>query len=353
MLPAPRRCQAQAIPSCYGSPRSVPDTSALMILALIALVSLVVSYIGAAVGLVLGQLRLILLVLWLGPLAGAATSLAVSSVGALFGALRHAREGRVRGRLLLSFGLPSALAAFATASLAPSVDPHWLEMAIALTLLASGATMELKRRHSRRSESPTSGSGNSDSQLSDSQPSDSQPSDSQPSDSQLSNSQLSGSQLSGSQRSDPPSSATDNRSTSTDRLYTDKAAIPRRSLPRIALEIAAGGTLGALSGVVGLLLGTLRLPLLLRLLRDPAIAVGSNMAIGALTGALAALAALREGTVDPLAFAVLAPVTMVATHLGARTTGTLRRETLLIMIAWILLLSGAFMLIQIVAGKGA
>ena len=292
-----------------------------MILALIALVSLVVSYIGAAVGLVLGQLRLILLVLWLGPLAGAATSLAVSSVGALFGALRHAREGRVRGRLLLSFGLPSALAAFATASLAPSVDPHWLEMAIALTLLASGATMELKRRYSGRSKPLKT--------------------DAQCSDSQCSDSQCSDSQLSATDRPGPA-----------DAIRRTKAAIPRRSLPRLALEFGAGGALGALSGVVGLLLGTLRLPLLLRLVRDPAIAVGSNMAIGALTGALAAIAALREGTVDPLAFAVLAPVTMIATHFGARTTGTLRRETLLTMIAWILLLSGALMVVTIIARKG-
>ncbi len=311
MLPPARRCQARANAPCYGWPRSVPDTSVLMILALIALVSLVISYIGAAVGLVLGQLRLILLVLWLGPLAGAATSLAVSSVGALFGALRHAREGRVRGRLLLSFGLPSALAAFATASLAPSLDPHWLEMAIALTLLASGATMELKRRRSRRSDRPDLGPPNSDPQS-----------------------------------SDPKDSATS-------KTGATKTASPRRSLPRLALEFGAGGALGALSGVVGLLLGTLRLPLLLRLVRDPAIAVGSNMAIGALTGALAAVAALREGTVDPLAFAVLAPVTMIATHFGARTTGTLRRETLLTMIAWILLLSGALMVVKIIASKGA
>ncbi|MCA9663565.1 MAG: sulfite exporter TauE/SafE family protein [Myxococcales bacterium] len=277
----------------------------LSLLALIALVSLVISYIGAAVGLVLGQLRLILLVVWLGPLTGAATSLAISSVGALFGALRHAREGRVRGRLLLTFGVPSALAAFASASFAPRIDPRWLELAIASTLLVSGAVMELRRRADRRDTGAT-GAADADADA-------------------------------------------DANQTTGDAPADDDAPEGPPPLRQVVLEVAVGGTLGALSGVVGLLLGSLRLPVLLRLVRAPKIAVGSNMAIGAITGSLAGLAAVREGTVDPLAFAVLAPVTMLATHFGARTTGSLRRETLIAWIAWVLIFSGLMMVAEIVA----
>jgi hypothetical protein len=51
--------------------------------------------VGAAVGLVLGHLRLPLLVAHLGsPGAGASTHLAVSGLGALAGTARHARAGR-------------------------------------------------------------------------------------------------------------------------------------------------------------------------------------------------------------------------------------------------------------------
>ena len=299
------------------SPPSVPTTSVVLILALIALVSLVVSYIGAAVGLVLGQLRLILLVLWLGPLAGAATSLAISSVGALFGALRHGREGRVSGRLILSFGVPSAIAAFASASLAPTIDPQWLEAAIALTLLVSGTVMELKRRRSRTAatteDSPDRPQADPESANTAANTAANTPAD------------------------NPTGAPAD--------APADHPARPKRR-STLLIEMAVGSALGAIAGIVGLLLGTLRLPLLLRLAPTPAIAVGSNMAIGALTGALAGIAALREGTVDPLAFAVLAPVTMIAAHLGARTTGTLKRETLLAMIAWILILSGLLMVVQ-------
>ncbi len=294
----------------------MPTIGVVLTLALIALVSLVISYIGAAVGLVLGQLRLILLVLWLGPLAGAATSLAVSSVGALFGALRHARDGRVSLRLVLSFGVPSAIAAFASASLAPTIDPHWLEIAIAVTLLLSGAIMEVKRRRSPAAEAAP------------------------PLETGPASTPGTAAENGRTRRPDPEANPEENPE------ENPGEDPPRRRRSTLLLEAAVGSALGALAGIVGLLLGTLRLPLLLRLAPTPALAVGSNMAIGAVTGAFAGIASLREGTVDPLAFAVLAPVTMLAAHLGARTTGTLRRETLLTMIAWVLILSGLLMIVQ-------
>lgn len=90
----------------------------------------------------LGQLRVALLVYALGsPVAGAATSLAVSTAGTLIGTVRHARDGRVSLWLLLSVGGPSALAAFATARWAGGLDPRALKAAIAGVLLLSGAAM--------------------------------------------------------------------------------------------------------------------------------------------------------------------------------------------------------------------
>lgn len=271
----------------------MPTSSDLLFLAPVALISLGVTYIGAAVGLVLGQIRLLLLVYWLGPVVGAATSLSISSLGALFGGLRHARDGRVAVRMLLTLGIPSAIGAFVTASLAPRVEPLWIEAAIAVTLTISGAAMLVKERQ-RRAEKAARAAA---------------------------------------------------------RAARGEAAEESVLLPaptevgplRLAIEAAFGLVLGAVSGLVGLLLGTLRLPVLLRLAPEPAIAVGTNMAIGALTGLVAAIAAVREGSVDPLAFAVLAPLTVLASHLGARETATLRRETLVALIAWILVLSGALM----------
>lgn len=306
MRPRPRRCQARPVPACYVRAAPVPETSEFLLIALIALVSLVVTYVGAAVGLVLGHLRLIFLVIWLGPIEGAATSLAISAVGAIVGALRHAREGRVEGRLLLSLGAPSALAAFITATLAPHVEPRLIKAAIAVTLVVSGAAMLVKER--RRPPPPDEPAGT---------------------------------------RSGEASAAADEGAPAS---APAPAPVPELSRRALTLEILAGAGLGALSGLIGLLLGTLRLPVLLRLARTPARAVGTNMAIGALTGAFAGVAALREGSVDLVAFGVLAPITVVAAHFGARTTGALRRETLVALIAWILVGTGVMMSVELLRG---
>ena len=92
------------------------------------------------------------------------------------------------------------------------------------------------------------------------------------------------------------------------------APIPRG---RLLFEVLVGVVLGAVAGIVGLLLGTLRLPAMMKLGVHPARAVGTNMAIGSMTGLLAGAAALLEGNVDPWAFGVITPATMVGAYWGA------------------------------------
>lgn len=244
-----------------------------LFLALIAVVSLLLSYIGATVGLVLGQLRVALLVYALGSAAlGTATSLAISTAGTLVGTLRHAIDGRVQPTLLLSVGIPSAAAAFFTARYAHLVDQRLLKLAIALTLIGTGVAMLIPRRPA-------------------------------PADA-------------------PPS-----------------------KIPPLAAEVGVGAALGALSGLVGLLLGSLRLPAMIRYARVPTpTAIGTNMAIGTLTGLSAGVATFLEGQIDPLAFAVVAPTTVLGAHLGARRTGSLAPETLARVIAWVLAATGLLML---------
>jgi uncharacterized membrane protein YfcA len=224
---------------------------------------------------VLGQLRVALLVYALGsPVAGAATSLAVSTAGTLIGTVRHARDGRVSLWLLLSVGGPSALAAFATARWAGGLDPRALKAAIAGVLLLSGAAMLRPR--------PAPGG--------------------------------------------------------------PEGHVPSRTFAVLA-EVVVGAVLGAISGLVGLLLGSLRLPAMIRYARvPPAIAVGTNMAIGALTGLSAGVATFLQGQVDLAAFAIVTPLTLLGADLGARRTGRLDEASLRRWIAWILLLSAALML---------
>ena len=76
------------------------------------------------------------------------------------------------------------------------------------------------------------------------------------------------------------------------------------------------------------------------------IAIGTNMAIGTLTGLSAGVATFLEGQVDLVAFAVIAPTTVLGAHLGARKTGQLAPETLLKVIAWVLVATGLLMLAE-------
>lgn len=254
------------------------DPFDLLILLLVALLSFGLAYLGASVGLVLGQLRLPALVYWLdSPVVGAGTSLAISAVAALVGAVRHARAGRVSVRLILSIGVPSAIAAFITARFAAGIDPLVVKAAIGVALLVTSGFM-LRRASGNVSDEEDEADD-----------------------------------------SDPPQS-------------------------RMPLEIAVGAILGAVAGLVGLLMGTLRLPIMLRLGAAPVRAVGTNLAIGCVTGLFAGVATVMESHIDWTAFGVVTPATMLGAYLGASATGRMEKQTLRTLIAITLVIIGLWMI---------
>jgi uncharacterized membrane protein YfcA len=290
-----------------------------LVLGLVALLSFGLSYLGASVGLVFGQLRLPILVYWLGsPAVGAATSLAISAVAALVGAARHARAGRVDLRLMATIGLPSAVAAWLATRVAVRLDPALVKLCIGLALVLTGATMLRSRGRPARG-------------MSDVGPSED------------------GTAAAAAEREDGKGIAAAGEAGTSDMRAKDIGAagsslsagpVPRG---RLMFEVLVGVLLGAVAGVVGLLLGTLRLPAMMKLGVHPARAVGTNMAIGSMTGLLAGTAALLEGNVDPWAFGVITPATMVGAYWGASATGKLDKATLRRLIAWTLLGIGGWM----------
>ncbi len=271
-----------------------PSQAWLAWLAAAALVSGVLAYFGAMVGLVLGQFRLPLLVVALASApAAAATNLAISSLGAATGALAHAREGRVDLRLMLSIGLPSALAAYASSRLLTHVEAWWIEAVIGGALLISALPLGRKAWLLRKPAEPVS-------------------------------------------KVSVPASPDD----------------PRPLNPRLlAIEIVIGAALGALSGVVGLLLGTLRLPAMLRLGVSPPRAAGTNMAIGFFTGVGGALGALGSGRVSLLAFVLVGSATMFGAWLGARRTRTLPTAKHFALISAVLTMVGVWLIAKAVLSR--
>jgi uncharacterized protein len=273
------------------------------------LLSGALAYVGAMVGLVLGQFRLPLLLLALGSApAATATNLAISSLGAGTGAYTHSREGRVELRLLLSIGIPSAAAAYLTSRSLDKLEAWWLGLVIGITLMISAVPLARKSLRLRRA----------------------QPQSAVPAH-------------------EPPRA---HESDSVDARDGEHEHGPRNNR-LLMIEIVIGAVLGALSGIVGLLLGTLRLPAMLRLGVSPQQAAGTNMAIGFFTGVAGALGAVGSGRVSWLALALVGGTTVIGAVLGARRTKVLPVAWHYGLIAVVLIIVAAWLIgTALVAGLG-
>jgi uncharacterized protein len=97
-------------------------------------------------------------------------------------------------------------------------------------------------------------------------------------------------------------------------------------------------------GLVGLVLGNLRLPVVLLVASSPASGAGANIAISAVAAATAAVAHIRAGRVNWRLFAWMAPPSILGAVAGGYLSGVLPERALLILIAAVLLLSGIGML---------
>jgi uncharacterized membrane protein YfcA len=97
-------------------------------------------------------------------------------------------------------------------------------------------------------------------------------------------------------------------------------------------------------GVVGLVLGNLRLPVVVLLAATPAAGAGTNLAISAVAAATAAVAHVRAGRFNTRLFAVMAPPSVLGAVLGGYASGRLPGDALLGVIAVVLLVSGVQLL---------
>ncbi len=113
-----------------------------------------------------------------------------------------------------------------------------------------------------------------------------------------------------------------------------------RDEPDIRAAVISGAAIGVLGGLVGLILGTLRLPTLLRAVGEaPERAVGTNVAVGVAVGLAGVVGHVPSG-VDWDLLLVGGAASVPGALLGARLTGRLSRRALLRAIGVILLIAG-------------
>jgi uncharacterized membrane protein YfcA len=97
-------------------------------------------------------------------------------------------------------------------------------------------------------------------------------------------------------------------------------------------------------GLVGLVLGNLRLPVVLLAASSPAAAAGTNIAISAVAAATASVAHIRAGRINWRLFAWMVGPSMAGALAGGYVSGRLPGDALLAVIAAVLLVSGADLL---------
>ena len=133
---------------------------------------------------------------------------------------------------------------------------------------------------------------------------------------------------------------------------------PRRDRPAatgdpanldVRAAVVAGALIGLLGGFVGLILGTLRMPALLRYVGEtPARAVGTNLAVGVCVGVAGVIGHTPQG-VDWDLLALGAAASVPGALIGARLTGRLSEPALLRAIGGVLVVAGATMVARVLA----
>jgi uncharacterized membrane protein YfcA len=135
-----------------------------------------------------------------------------------------------------------------------------------------------------------------------------------------------------------------------DLLFRRPAPGRIRQGPHVGAAILSGAVIGLLGGFVGLILGSLRMPALLRLVGEPpARAVGTNLAVGVCVGIAGLVGHLPSAAPDWRLILVGGAASVPGALIGARLTGRLSEQALVRAIGAVLVVAGAAAAIQALA----
>jgi uncharacterized membrane protein YfcA len=111
-----------------------------------------------------------------------------------------------------------------------------------------------------------------------------------------------------------------------------------RSKQFIFAESFIGFGIGLVGGLVGLILGSIRLPAMITVLKMEAkVAVGTNLAASSLTGAASLVGHLINGNVNFLVMVTMGPAAMLGGYMGAKYTSRFSEGSLKLIIGIVLI----------------
>jgi len=262
----------------------------------------IIGFVGGMVGLVLGVVRFpVVLSIETSASVSAGTNLGVSTLGAITAALRHYRLGNVHFRLFLILGLTGAAGAFIGSFLTGFVPVSYLLIVIGIIVLYESYILLKGSRPKRENikkneivENPKSGGVENSNRMF---------------------------------------------------LHTQEKSI--------FLESVIGFGIGILGGMVGLVLGSIRMPAMISILKmEPRTAVGTNLAASSVMGMSGLIGHIINNNIDYFVFIIMGSSAMIGGYLGARYTNRFSERSLKRIIGLVLIVVAATMFVR-VFGLGA
>jgi uncharacterized protein len=269
----------------------------------------VIGFIGGMVGLVLGVIRFpFILEAETSASITAGTNLSISTLGAISGAINHYRQNNVNLKIFLVMALSGALGAFVGSFLTNLVSIAFLLSII--IIIVSYEAIDLMIKSGKVGKKAYKNSNTN-------------PTDSESDDKRL--------------------TAADY-----DSNKTRADSINKKKNIEIIKEMVIGLGVGLLGGTVGLILGSIRMPAMISILKLPArIAIGTNLASSALMGTVGAIGHLINNNIDFVILTLMGPTAILGAFLGSKFTNKINESNMKFVISIVLIVIAVSMSLRV------
>jgi uncharacterized membrane protein YfcA len=266
-----------------------------------------IGFVGGMVGLVLGVIRFpFILEAETSASITAGTNLSVSTLGAIVGAINHYRQNNIDLKIFLVMTSSGAIGAFIGSFLTDLVSVVLLLCII--IIIVSYEAIDLMKKSGKFKRKIKK---NHDSKLT----------------------------------AFSMSNAIDNEDGSSTN-GTD--SINEHKTKEIFKESMIGFGVGLLGGMVGLVLGSIRMPAMISILKLPArIAIGTNLASSAFMGTVGVIGHLINNNIDFIILTLMGPTAMLGAFLGSKFTNKINESTMKFMISIVLIVIAVSMFLRV------
>jgi uncharacterized membrane protein YfcA len=269
----------------------------------------VIGFVGGMVGLVLGVIRLpFILETETSASITAGTNLSVSTLGAISGAVNHYRQNNIDLKIFMVMALSGAIGAFIGSFLTDLVSV--VVLLCIIIIIVSYEAIDLMIKSGKFGKKVKK---NGDSKLT-------------------------------AKSANAASLDKGNNDTS----KTGIESIPYEKTKEIFKESIIGFGVGLLGGMVGLVLGSIRMPAMISILKlPPRLAIGTNLASSAFMGTVGVIGHLINSNIDFVILALMGPTAMVGAYLGSKFTNKINESNMKFVISIVLIIIAVSMFLRV------